>query len=65
MVEISEDLLKEIYNELVCCRRLRERQLMDYISNNEDSEVNQTQINMFEECVEHTRELYESIKDKI
>lgn len=58
MIKVERELLKDIYNELVCCRRLRERELSDYIKEYPQHELDYTQIEIFEESIENTRNLY-------
>lgn len=65
MIEISRELLIDIYNELVCCRRLREQELYEYKANYNEYEIDLTQVEIFEDSIEHTRKLYNSIKDAI
>lgn len=65
MIEIQKGLLKEIYNELVCCRRLREEELQEYIKNNSDEDINPTQIEIFEENIKYTKYLCDCIRVKI
>lgn len=62
-ISIPKDLIEDVINELICCRRLRENNLSDYCKNNNEADgpTYNMQVNIFKESIEHTKNLYDSL----
>lgn len=63
-VFISKDLADRVYNELVCCRKLRERVLLDFKSKEPIRHYEEV-IKSLDASIKYTERLYNILGDLI
>lgn len=61
MINIPKELSEEIYNELVCYRKMKEIELSKYIISNYDENIDKLFLDTLKDSIKETENLYKKL----